>query len=399
MNSILKNKKIILGICGSIAAYKACELTSLLSKAGANVFVLMTQSALKFVGKESLRALSANIVCVDTFDYLDPHKVNHIEIVKDADLLLIAPASANTIAKMANGFADNMLTDVFLAATCPVAIAPAMNTNMWYNAATQTNVETLSKRGCKFIGQVSGNLACKTEGIGKFEEPNNIITSIIELFTEKDFTKKVLITAGATCEDIDPVRFISNRSTGKMGLALASAAKMRGADVCLLCGSNVQNIPNAIYTERFRSTQDLYNLVTEKYKDFDVVIQCAAPADYTVLNYSAEKIKKGDSELNLLLKRTPDIAKTIGVTKHRNQIFIGFAAESSLDTTLAHKKLLDKNLDLIVYNNILKEGAGFATDTNIATIITKDYELELEKMSKFDLANTIIDHILRLEEK
>lgn len=396
MNRPLLGKKIVLGVCGSIAAYKACELCSLLVKAGADVYVVMTKSAAKFVGKESFHTLSGHPVAINTFDIVDETKVNHIYLAEHADLFVVAPASANTLAKMSAGIADNMLSDVYLAATCPTLIAPAMNTNMWFHPATQQNIKLLKERGAIFCGPIRGNLACRTEGIGKFKEPAEILNDIVHVIERRQpLLKKVLITAGASIEDIDPVRFISNRSTGKMGHALAEVCALRGADVTLLSSSTLPP-PSNCRVLPFRSSSELYQLVTTNYATHDIIIQAAAPADYTVEQYSTSKIKKTDDDLVLKLIRTKDIAASIGKNKKSDQIFVGFAAETDKGLEHAQEKRKKKNLDLIVLNNVTQQGAGFAADTNIATLITRDSVKELEIMSKFDLANIIVDKILEL---
>lgn len=401
MKQSFDGKNIILAVSGSIAAYKAADLTSMLVKSGANVYPLMSKAATNILSPETLRALSGNEVLIDTFDIFDSSKISHIELAKLADIYVLAPGSANTIAKFAHGIADNMITDVFLACTCPVLIAPAMNTNMWNNPATQENINTLVKRGLYFSGPISGDLACRTSGIGKLNSIDNIFNDIeFLLHPKKHLKKRVLVTAGASIENIDPVRYISNRSTGKMGYAIAQAAANRGAEVCLLSGNTNLTLPQNVDTKFFSSSADLFSLMKNLYSDFDVVIQAAAPADYTIVQYSNSKIKKNDDELTIQLKRTPDIAEFIGKNKKSNQIFVGFAAETDDVINNAKEKLVKKNLDFIVLNNVMEEGAGFGVDTNIVTIIDKNSSVSYKKMLKKDLADIILDKVIDiLEEK
>lgn len=400
MTKIFKNKNIILAISGSIAAYKAADLASMLVKSEANVYVLMSRAATQIIGSEALRALTGHKVLIDTFDLLDDSKISHIELAKIADLFVLAPGSANTIAKFAHGIADNMITDVFLASTCPVLIAPAMNTNMWNKQSTQANISILKERGIHFSGPVSGNLACRTTGLGKLNSVENIFNDIIQLLNpQKPINAKILVTAGASIEDIDPVRYISNRSTGKMGYAIADSAAKRGAKVTLLSGQTYISPPDNIDLRYFRSTSDLYESIKSIYKDYDVIIQAAAPADYTVEEYSDSKIKKNSDKLTLKLTKTVDIAEFIGKNKTTKQILVGFAAETNNTVENAKSKLDKKNLDFIVLNNIKTEGAGFAVDTNIATIIDRTNTVSYEIMSKKSLSNIIIDKVLDIMEE
>ena len=401
MKQSFDGKNIVLAVSGSIAAYKASDLTSMLVKSGANVYPLMSRAATNILAPETLRALSGHEVLIDTFDIFDSSKISHIELAKLADVFVLAPGSANTIAKFANGIADNMITDVFLACTCPVLIAPAMNTNMWNNSSTQKNIDTLVKRGLYFSGPTSGDLACRTSGIGKLNSIENIFDDIEYLLhPKKQLKKRVLVTAGASIENIDPVRYISNRSTGKMGYAIAQAAANRGAEVCLLSGNTNLALPQNVDTRFFMSSSDLFSLMKNLYSEFDVIIQAAAPADYTVVQYSNSKIKKNDAKLTIQLKRTPDIAEFIGKNKKSNQIFVGFAAETDNVINNAKEKLFKKNLDFIVLNNVMEEGAGFGVDTNIVTIIDKNTSVNYKKMLKKDLADIILDKVIDiLEEK
>ncbi len=395
----LLNKNIVLGVTGSIAAYKAAEITSSLVKLGANVNVVMTKSACGFISPCTFETLSRNPVLVDTFDNNDSSKVAHIELAKNASILVIAPASANTIAKLANGIADNMLTDVYLANKAPVLLAPAMNTNMLEHPATVNNLNTLYNRGVHFIEPISGNLACGTSGKGKMSAPSTIVEKINEILNVKtDFNYKVLITAGPTIEQIDPVRYITNHSSGKMGYALANAASQRGADVTLVTGPVNINPPSNVKIINIKTTDELMSIMSELSPKNDVVIQAAAPSDFKTINKFSEKIKKKNNE-NLILEFTEnvDVAASIGKTKKNNQIFVGFAAETNNVHENALKKLKSKNLDMIVSNDITKEGAGFGVDTNIASITTKNNTINLDIMSKLELSNIIIDEIIKLK--
>lgn len=401
MQQIFKNKNIILAVSASISAYKAADLASMLVKSGANVYPLMTRAATQIISPEVFRALCGKKVLIDTFDIFDNSKISHIELAKNADIFVLAPASANTIAKFAHGIADNIISDVFLACTCPVLIAPAMNTNMWLNKVTQSNIASLSQRGISFSGPVCGNLACGASGIGKLNPVEEIYKDIENILIPKHtFNKRVLVTAGPSIEDIDPVRYISNRSSGKMGYAIAEAAANRGANVCLLSGNTHLNAPKNVCTKYFRNTNDLFELMKLYHDSFDVIIQAAAPADYTIKNYSTSKIKKCDQDIRILLTRTPDIAEYISKHKRDDQVIVGFAAETNNPFENARKKLNNKKFDFIVLNNVLEPGAGFEVDTNIASIIDKNSCENFDIMSKQALADIIIDKIINiLEEK
>ncbi|NMD37383.1 MAG: bifunctional phosphopantothenoylcysteine decarboxylase/phosphopantothenate--cysteine ligase CoaBC, partial [Christensenellaceae bacterium] len=327
-------------------------------------------------------------------------KVAHIELAKNASILVVAPASANTIAKFANGIGDNILTDVYLANTAPVLLAPAMNTNMLEHPATKNNLNILFKRGVNFIEPISGNLACGTSGKGKMANPIKIVEKINDLLNiQKDFKYKVLITAGPTIEPIDPVRYISNYSSGKMGYALAKAASARGADVTLVTGP--VNIPPPANVEiiNIKTTDDLMNIMGNLAPRFDIVIQAAAPSDFKLVKKFNEKIKKNNNNEGLLLElvENVDVAATIGKEKKKNQIFVGFAAETNNVYENSLKKLKSKNLDMIVSNDVTQKGAGFGVDTNIANITTLNGTINLDIMSKIELSNIIIDEIIKLK--
>lgn len=388
--------RIVLGITGGIAAYKACELTRLIKKAGWEVRVVETVSAAKFVPPLTFETLSGNRVCTDTFDH--PFEIEHISLAKFADILVIAPATANMIGKIASGIADDLLSTTAMAVSCPVLIAPAMNTNMWNSAAVQANVELLKKRGFFFAGPESGELACGDRDKGRMSEPADIFAAIEEILEPvTDYAGlNVLVTAGPTREKLDPVRFLTNRSTGKMGIAIAEEAARRGADVTLVLGptdlkpSGKMNVVDVI------STQDMFEAVTEGAKSADVVIQAAAPADFTAKTVSATKIKKTGEGMTLELVSTPDIAKTIGKSKREGQTLVCFAAETDHCLENAQGKRKRKNADMIVLNDVTAQGAGFGTDTNIVTIISDAGEKSYPVMSKNAVANVILDSVLSM---
>lgn len=397
-NTSLKGKNILLGVCGSIAAYKAAEIVSRLKKAGSNVNVIMTESACKFISPICFETLSENPVCIDVFSKPYSDKVQHIYLAKQADLFIVAPASANTVAKFSNGIADNMLTNVYLANKASVLLAPAMNTNMWNAISTQQNINTLLSRGVNLIGPVDGNLACGTVGAGKMIDPEKIVEAAENLLSNKDFLgKKVLITAGATVEDIDPVRYLSNRSSGKMGYAIAKAAALRGAKVSLIAGNVNLEVPLNVDLYKIRSTDDLLQVMSKKAIENDIVIQAAAPADFRPIEKLNNKLKKENMRsFSIELQQNPDVAKTIGENKKPGQIFVGFAAETDNINNNAVKKMQSKNLDIIISNDVGQKGAGFETDTNIASIINRQGRIDLPIMSKFNLANVILDSIKQL---
>ena len=389
-------KNIVLGVTGSIAAYKACDITSKLAKKSINIDVIMTKSATNFVHPLTFQTLSSNVVNVDMFDDIKYWEVNHISLAKKADILLIAPATANIIAKLANGIADDMLSSVALATKNQIIIAPAMNTNMYENPATIENIEKLKKRGVKFIEPDSGMLACKDVGKGKLADVDTIV-DIIDFYLNKTNeleNKNILITAGATIEDIDPVRYITNNSTGKMGYALAEVSALMGANVTLISSKNNLKLPYGIKNHiTIRSAKDMYDEGLRLYDNMDIVIKSAAVADYTPLQKLDNKMKKCDANLSITLKRTNDIIKKLGELK-KHQILVGFAAETQNVYEYAKNKMVQKNMDMIVANDVSMNGAGFGTDTNIVQILFKDNtSIQVPQTSKQDLSKIILNSI------
>lgn len=387
---------IVLGITGGIAAYKACELTRLIKKAGWDVRVVETENAAKFVPPLTFETLSGNRVSTDTFDH--PFEIEHISLAKFADILVIAPATADIIGKIACGIADDLLSTTAMAVSCPVLIAPAMNNNMWKSAAVQANVDLLKKRGFLFVGPESGELACGDKDTGRMSEPASIFAAIKEILEPKrDLSGlKVLVTAGPTREKLDPVRFLTNRSTGKMGIAIAEEAVKRGAEVTLVLGPTSIRPNEKMNVIDVVSTQDMFEAVTEGAKNADVVIQAAAPADFTAKTVSDTKIKKTGDGMVLELVSTPDIAKTIGESKRAGQTLVCFAAETDNCLQNAQGKRKRKNADMIVLNDVTAQGAGFGTDTNIVTIISDAGEQTYPVMSKTAVANVILDSVLSI---
>lgn len=387
-------KNIVLGVTGSIAAYKACDLVSKLKKdTNINVDVIMTKSAQKLVCPVTFQTLSKNPVNIDVFQEVKYWEVSHIELAKKADILLIAPATANIIAKIAAGIADDMLTCVTLATKAKIIIAPAMNTNMYENEITQKNIQTLKKRGVEFIEPGYGLLACEDIGRGKLAEVS-LINEVVRyhLYKKDIFTnKKILVTAGHTIEDIDPVRYITNRSTGKMGYALARQATLLGGDVTLISGET--NLESPLFVKEYvqvRSAQDMYEEVVKRYENVDIVIKSAAVADFTPEKVADNKLKKDDFSFNIQLKKTKDIIKYLGENKTK-QILVGFAAETIEVEEYAYKKLKTKNMDMIVANDVTAEGAGFSSDTNIVTIFTKNNnKYKIDKQSKDNISREIL---------
>ena len=399
---MFSGKTVVLGISGGIAAYKACEIVSRLRKKDIQVHVIMTKNACEFVQPLTLQTLSLNPVAVDTFQNPQTWEVEHIALAKKADVFLVAPATANVIAKMANGIADDMLTTTYLAMQAKVLVAPAMNSAMWQHEATQKNLNTLIARGVHTIGPDGGMLACGDVGAGRMSEPEQIVEACLSLLnTKKDFKgKKVLITAGPTREAIDPVRFITNRSSGKMGYAIAQAAVLRGAEVTLVSGPVHLNPVSGAKMIRITTTQDLYDVMMEIASQHDVLIQAAAPADFKMEQAAPNKIKKTvDDKLELSLVQTQDVAKAVGQYKKPGQFFVGFAAETHETLENARKKLSSKNLDLIALNDVSKPGAGFDVDTNILTLVSKDREVVLPLMSKSEAAEKLLDEVIDLMTK
>ena len=397
----LDGKTVVLGVTGGIAAYKSCEVVSRLRKAGAKVHVIMTKNACQFVAPLTFETLSNNPCVTDTFDRPERWEVEHVALAKQADLFLIAPATANIMAKMACGIADDMLSTTVLATRAPVLLAPAMNTGMWENIATRENLETLKKRGVQFIGPEGGLLACGDVGAGRMSEPVQIVEKCAELLRrEQDLAGlRVLVTAGPTRETVDPVRFITNRSSGKMGYAIAEAARQRGAEVTLVTGPVNLAAPAGIQTVPVQSTEDLLAAMLRLCPDQDIVIQAAAPADYKPEAAASQKLKKqGDGRLTLHMVPTPDVARAVGQQKKPGQTLVGFAAETEKLTDHAQAKLESKNLDMIVANDVTKPGAGFDVDTNIAELITREDRRELPIMTKRALADAILTRVMELRK-
>lgn len=399
---MLSGKNVVLGVCGGIAAYKACDIVSRLKKLGANVDVIMTESASEFVTPLTFQTLSQNPVVQDMFEEVSAWDVRHISLAKKADVFLIAPATANIIGKMANGIADDMLSTTVMATKAKVLIAPAMNSAMYENPVLQRNIETLKGLGCIFIEPESGMLACGDIGKGKLAQPEDIVEIVQQqlLHTGELSGRTVLVTAGPTREAIDPVRYITNHSTGKMGYAIAKAAIRKGANVILVSGKT--NLKPPLGLEKFvsvESTIDMYNAVVENLDGCDIIIKSAAVADYRPKTRSDKKIKKTEGDLVLELERNPDILLEIG-KKKGDRILVGFAAETDDIMENAAKKIEKKNLDFIVANDITAEGAGFGVDTNIAKLLYRDGKvIELEKMSKDELSEIILQKVAELSGK
>ena len=390
---MLKGKTVLLGVTGGIAAYKIANLASALVKLHADVNVIMTQNATKFINPITFESLTGNKCIVDTFDRNFKFKVEHIALAELADVFMIAPASANVIGKIANGIADDMLTTTFMACKKKKILAPAMNTNMYENPIVQDNIKKLKDYGMEIIEPATGYLACGTTGSGKLPDEKILLEYILrEVAYEKDLSgKTVLVTAGPTREAVDPVRFISNHSTGKMGYAIARAASLRGARVILVSGPVSIEPPLFAELVPVVSAEDMYNAVMKYKDDADIIIKSAAVADYTPVTISSEKIKKQDGDMRIELKRTRDILKELGQSRRENQFICGFAMETENLIENAVKKLESKNVDMIVANSLKTEGAGFGTDTNVVTLITKDGKTELPLMSKDEVAMKILD--------
>lgn len=394
---MLKGKNIVLGVTGGIACYKACELASALVKQHADVQVIMTENATKFVSPMTFEQLTGNKALTDTFDRNFVHSVEHISVADKADMVIIAPATANVIAKLAHGIADDMLTTTVLACRCPKAIAPAMNTAMYENPVTQDNIKTLIHYGWEVIEPDTGRLACGAVGKGKLVTPERLLEACIHTAAhEKDMTgMKVLVTAGPTREALDPVRFLTNHSSGKMGYAIAKAAAKRGADVTLVSGKVDLPKPAYINVVDIISAQDMYDAVIANSESADIIIKAAAVADYRPATVADNKIKKSDDDLSIPLERTKDILKTLGENKKDGQFLCGFSMETENMIENSKAKLIKKGLDMIAANNVKVEGAGFGTDTNILTLITKDDQKELPIMSKDEAADALLDAILK----
>ena len=392
---MLKGKTVILGITGSIAAYKMANVASMLKKLHCNVEVIMTKNAVNFINPITFETLTGNKCLIDTFDRNFQFQVEHISLAKRADLLMVAPASANIIGKLANGIADDMLTTTALACTCQKIIAPAMNTNMYLNPIVQDNMKRLQNYGFEMVEAASGHLACGDSGIGKLPEEKLLVEHIVRsIAREKDMKgMKVLVSAGATMEAIDPVRYITNHSTGKMGFALAKAAMLRGASVTVVKGHTEAEEPHFVKMVPVKSAQQMFEAVKEEAADADIVIMAAAVADYRPSEVYDQKVKKSDGEMSIALTRTQDILKYLGENRTTKTFLCGFSMETEHVAKNSRKKLEKKNLDMIVANNLKTAGAGFGTDTNVITIITKDSEQAFDLMSKAQAADCILDAI------
>ena len=390
----LKGKTIILGVSGSIAAYKTASLASALVKQGADVHVLMTANAVNFINPITFETLTSNKCITNTFDRNFEFEVGHVSLAKKADVFMIAPATANVIAKAAHGIADDMLTTTLLAATCPKIVAPAMNTAMLENKIAQDNIAALKRYGFEIIEPATGRLACGDSGAGKMPEPEVLLEHIISALTPKDLKgKKILVTAGPTRERIDPVRFVSNLSTGKMGYAIATAAARRGADVTLVSGPTGLDCPQKVTRIDIGSADEMAENVIRVAKTSDIIIKAAAVADYRPATIAEQKIKKTGDDMSLQMERTKDILKYLGSHKREGQFICGFSMETQDLIENTRKKLVSKNVDLMVANNVKTEGAGFGTDTNVVTLISADEVTELPIMSKLDVADRLLDKI------
>ena len=396
---MLTGKKIVVGVTGGIAAYKACDLVSRLKKRGAQVRVVLTEHACQFVQPLSFETLSGNPAYTDSFDR--KYEIGHVALAKWADLLLIAPATANCMAKMACGIADDLLSTTCLAVRCPVLVAPAMNSAMWRNPATQANLELLRSRGVHFVGPEAGHLACGDDDVGRMSEPEQIVEAVDAILNPlRDLEgMKVLVTAGPTVERIDPVRYITNRSTGKMGYALAEAARDRGANVTLISGPTQLTAPQGVEFVHIESSAQLCAAVLERGAMADVVIQAAAPADFRPKSVAERKIKKTGESMTLELEATTDIAAELGKRKQPGQILVAFAAETNDVMDNARGKLAKKNADLVVANDVSRSDAGFGVDTNVITLITSEDVRALEKMSKSAAADAILSRVRELRDK
>ena len=395
---MLKGKTVILGVTGSIAAYKAANLASMLKKQHADVQVIMTKNATQFMNPITFESLTGNKCLVDTFDRNFQFQVEHVALAKRADLAIVAPATANIMAKLAHGLADDMLTTTLLACRCPKLIAPAMNTRMYENPVTQDNMDILRKYGFRIIEPAVGHLACGDTGAGKLPPETLLLECILdEIAMERDMKGlHVLITAGPTMEAIDPVRFISNHSTGKMGYALARVCRRRGAEVTLVSGKTNLEAPYGVTLVPVTSAQDMFEAVSSRAKEQDMIIKAAAVADYRPVTVAENKIKKSPGDMSIALERTTDILAWLGEHRREGQVLCGFAMETEHMVEHAKEKLTGKHVNMIAANNVKVAGAGFGTDTNVVTLITEDGVEELAKMSKEEVASRIVDALLRL---
>ena len=396
---MLKGKTVVLGVTGSIAAYKMANVASMLVKLHADVHVIMTENACQFITPVTFETLTGNKCMVDTFDRNFQFHVAHISIAKKADVFLVAPASANVIGKLANGIADDMLTTTAMACTCQKIVAPAMNTNMYHNPILQDNLKKLEGYGFTVIAPEKGLLACRDIGDGKMPSEDVLVGHILrEIAHEKDLAgMKVIVTAGPTQESVDPVRYITNHSTGKMGYELAKAAMLRGAEVTLVSGVTNLEPPMFVDYVQVKSAGDMFEAMKSRFLDNDIIIKAAAVADYKPKSYSDEKTKKKDGEMSIELDRTQDILKYLGEHRREGQFYCGFSMETQnmLENSLV--KLDKKNIDMVVANNLKIAGSGFGTDTNVVTMISKEEEIQLELLSKAEVAHKILDEILKLK--
>lgn len=394
---MLRGKTVVLGVTGSIAAYKMADLASKLSKLHCNVQVIMTKNATNFINPITFETLTNNKCLVDTFDRNFQYSVEHVALSKQADVVLIAPATANVIAKMAHGLADDMLTTTVLACTCPKLVAPAMNTQMLHNPITQDNLQILKRYGFEIIEPATGMLACKDVGEGKLPDTDVLLDYLLKTIAfEKDMKgMRVLVTAGPTQEALDPVRYITNHSSGKMGYAIAKNAMLRGAEVTLVTGETVIEKPRFVKVVNIKSAAEMFDAVTGLADEQDIIIKAAAVADYTPATVSDDKMKKSDDDLVISVERTKDILQYLGAHKKEGQFLCGFSMETKDMVENSRKKLERKNLDMIVANNLKQEGAGFGVDTNVVTLLTAEEEIALDVMSKDAVAKRLLDEILR----
>ena len=396
---MLKGKTVVLGVTGSIAAYKMANVASMLVKLHADVHVIMTENACQFITPVTFETLTGNKCMVDTFDRNFQFHVAHISIAKKADVLLVAPASANVIGKLANGIADDMLTTTAMACTCQKIVAPAMNTHIYHNPIFQDNLKKLEGYGFTVIAPEKGLLACRDIGDGKMPSEDVLVGHILrEIAHEKDLAgMKVIVTAGPTQESVDPVRYITNHSTGKMGYELAKAAMLRGAEVTLVSGVTNLEPPMFVDYVQVKSAGDMFEAMKSRFLDNDIIIKAAAVADYKPKSYSDEKTKKKDGEMSIELDRTQDILKYLGEHRREGQFYCGFSMETQNMLENSRVKLDKKNIDMVVANNLKIAGSGFGTDTNVVTMISKEEEIQLELLSKAEVAHKILDEILKLK--
>lgn len=397
---MLKGKTVVLGVTGSIAAYKMANVASMLVKLHADVHVIMTENACQFITPVTFETLTGNKCMVDTFDRNFQFHVAHVSIAKKADVVLIAPASADVIGKLANGIADDMLTTTVMACICKIILAPAMNTNMYHNPILQDNLKKLAEYGYEVIAPEKGLLACRDVGDGKMPSEEVLIAHILrEIAYEKDLAgMKVIVTAGPTQESVDPVRYITNHSTGKMGYELAKAAMLRGAEVTLVSGVTALEKPLFVDYVQVKSAGDMFAAMKERFLDNDIIIKAAAVADYTPASYNEEKTKKKDDDMSIPLTRTQDILKYMGEHRREGQFYCGFSMETQNMLENSRVKLTKKNIDMVVANNLKIAGSGFGTDTNVVTMISKEEEIQLELLTKEEVAHKILDEILKLKK-